>query len=1132
MGTKKNPLCVNDEQHKKLQEVTRAHIDSFDYFTVTGLSKIVKHIESVEFEAYGDETPGTRISLGISSIKISPPRVSSSNKFAMTTKMYPAECRERRTHYMGNVEITVSWVCSNGKCGTIERLAGQIPIMVKSGMCNLSKLKPCDLVTKGEEPEEMGGYFIIGGNEKVIRLLIQQRRNFPLCLMRGSWKNRGPEYTEYGVSIRCVQDDQTSNGLTLHYLQGGSAKLAFGLNKEVFFVPIVLVLKALMDVSDKHIYDELVKGKEGDSFHKGCVIFMLRQVLAEGLNNKASVLRFIGEKFRVKLNLPEWYTDEQCAKYLIKKSIAIHLDQDQDKFNLLVYMTRKLFAFVNGECAAENPDNPMFQEVLLPGHLLQMFLKEKLESLLQITKKMFQDKVKRKNCLLANMAGDLNKVVMSAPTITKPLEYLLSTGNLISNTGLGLMQSRGFSVIADKLNFYRYISHFRAVHRGSFFTEMRTTSVRKLLPEAWGFLCPVHTPDGTPCGLLNHLSAGCQVVNQDFPSDRLSRVLTDLGMWPVASPCPVAPGDCYTVMMDGRIMGYVGHCDALTFTNTLRMLKVKGQREEVPSTLEICLVPHTEVASQMPGIYLFSTVARMVRPVLNINIGSLEMIGSFEQVYLDISLSADQAYPGVTTHQELSEQSMLSVLANMTPFSDFNQSPRNMYQCQMGKQTMGTPLHAYGHRADNKLYRIQTPQTPIVKPTMYDTYNLNEYPLGINTVVAVISYTGYDMEDAMIINKSSYERGFAHGSIIKAETIDLRTMSADHGRHAFVFSCIPSDKTGSIDVDGLPHVGAKLSNGDPYYSYKNVISGEYNIVKYKSMEDATVEQIKILGDDLGTDELNCICFVLRVPRNPTIGDKFSSRHGQKGICSMFWPTHDMPFTESGMVPDILFNPHGFPSRMTIGMMIEQMAGKAGAMHGLPHLDATPFTFSEDQPAIDYFGQMLTAGGYNYFGTERMYSGVTGTELEADIYFGIVYYQRLRHMVSDKFQVRTTGPVDQVTQQPIKGRKRAGGIRFGEMERDALISHGTSFLLQDRLFNCSDRSKASICGRCQTVLSPLLVQQPELDGGSTRFNHQIICQHCHRRDDIHTVAVPYVFRYLAAELASVGIKVNIEIKPDI
>ena len=199
-------------------------------------------------------------------------------------------------------------------------------------------------------------------------------------------------------------------------------------------------------------------------------------------------------------------------------------------------------------------------------------------------------------------------------------------------------------------------------------------------------------------------------------------------------------------------------------------------------------------------------------------------------------------------------------------------------------------------------------QTPIVKPTMYNTYNLDEYPLGMNTVVAVISYTGYDMEDAMIINKSSYERGFAHGSIIKAETVDLRTMSGDHGRHAFVFSCIPSDKSGSIDVDGLPHVGAKLSNGDPYYSYKNVITGEYNIVKYKSMEDATVEQIKILGDDLGTDELNCICFVLRVPRNPTIGDKFSSRHGQKGICSMFWPTHDMPFTESGMVPDILFNP--------------------------------------------------------------------------------------------------------------------------------------------------------------------------------------------------------------------------------
>jgi len=653
--------------------------------------------------------------------------------------------------------------------------------------------------------------------------------------------------------------------------------------------------------------------------------------------------------------------------------------------------------------------------------------------------------------------------------------------------------------------------------------------VRKLLPEAWGFLCPVHTPDGTPCGLLNHLSSGCKIVNVDFSSDALTSVLTQLGMCPISSPNPWSFSECYTILLDGKVVGYISSWEVESFALTLRMLKVKGQGE-VPFTLEICWIPHSDVASQYPGLYLFSTVARMVRPVMNLNVDGVEMIGSFEQVYLDIAVNQDELHPGVSTHQELSEQNMLSILANMTPFSDFNQSPRNMYQCQMGKQTMGTPLHAYPKRADNKLYRIQTPQTPVVRPKLYDTYNLDEYPLGTNTVVAVISYTGYDMEDAMILNKSAYERGFAHGSIIKSEVVDLRSISSQHGRHAFFFCCEPNEKTGSLDSDGLPHVGAKLTDGSPYYSYKNVNTGEIKTVMYKNQEDATVEQIKILGDDLGNDQLNAVCFVLRVARNPTIGDKFSSRHGQKGICSMKWPAEDMPFTESGMVPDIIFNPHGFPSRMTIGMMIESMAGKAGALHGMP-FDATPFTFSENQSAIDFFGQTLTAGGYNYYGTERMYSGVTGEEMEADIYFGVVYYQRLRHMVSDKFQVRTTGPIDQVTQQPIKGRKRAGGIRFGEMERDALISHGSSFLLQDRLFNCSDKSKAAICARCHTILSPLLMSQPEL-GGSTTFTHQIVCQHCNKRDEIHNVSVPYVFRYLAAELASVGVKVNLEIQPEI
>lgn len=497
-----------------------------------------------------------------------------------------------------------------------------------------------------------------------------------------------------------------------------------------------------------------------------------------------------------------------------------------------------------------------------------------------------------------------------------------------------------------------------------------------------------------------------------------------------------------------------------------------------------------------------------------------------EQLFMNVAIFEDEVFGGISTHQELFPHSLLSVIANFIPFSDHNQSPRNMYQCQMGKQTMGFPLLTYQNRSDNKLYRLQTPQSPLVRPCMYDFYDMDNYPIGTNAIVAVISYTGYDMEDAMIVNKASWERGFAHGSVYKSEFIDL-SEKFKQGEDNLVFGVKPGDPRvmQKLDDDGLPFIGAKLEYGDPYYSYLNLNTGEGFVVYYKSKENCVVDNIKVCSNDMGSGKFKCICITVRIPRNPTIGDKFASRHGQKGILSRLWPAEDMPFTESGMMPDILFNPHGFPSRMTIGMLIESMAGKSAALHGLCH-DATPFIFSEENSALEYFGEMLKAAGYNFYGTERLYSGISGMELEADIFIGVVYYQRLRHMVSDKFQVRTTGARDKVTNQPLGGRNVQGGIRFGEMERDALLAHGTSFLLHDRLFNCSDRSVAHMCVECGSLLSPLLEKPPP--SWSAMRNRKYNCTVCGRSDTIDTVSVPYVFRYFVAELAAMNIKVKLDV----
>jgi len=256
------------------------------------------------------------------------------------------------------------------------------------------------------------------------------------------------------------------------------------------------------------------------------------------------------------------------------------------------------------------------------------------------------------------------------------------------------------------------------------------------------------------------------------------------------------------------------------------------------------------------------------------------------------------------------------------------------------------------------------------------------------------------------------------------------------------------------------------------------------------------------------------------------GDKFASRAGQKGVLSRLWPAADMPFSESGLTPDILFNPHGFPSRMTIGMMLESMAGKAGAMHGVKQ-DSSPFKFSEDHRAVDYFGDQLAAAGYAYHGTETMFSGYYGTELQVDIFLGIVYYQRLRHMVSDKHQVRARGPINPLTHQPVHGRKVHGGIRLGEMERDALLAHGAAFLVQDRLLRCSDESKSLVCTKCGSLLTPMI--SPPIEGSLADAKRHAYCRNCNDGRDVDVITIPYVLKYLTNELAAMNIRTTITTK---
>ncbi|KAJ9048252.1 DNA-directed RNA polymerase I subunit rpa2 [Entomophthora muscae] len=980
------------------------------------------------------------------------------------------------------------------------------------------------LLDTTKSPRKMGGYFVINGNEKIIRLLIAPRRNYVSAISRPSFTKRGPMYSNLGATIRCVRDDETSQTITVHYLNDGNCIFKFYYKKQEYLISAMIIFKALLEVCDKDIFDALVRGDIENTFMLDRVEILLRSFKPLSLDSRHQCLEHLGSLFKIVLGCPENYTDRQIGEYFLDSIVFVHLNDNKAKFELLAFMVRKLYALAAGEIAPDNPDSPQFHEVLLGGHLYCNIIKERLDGILEGLKIQLTRNLRISKGRLGALGTDfIKKALDKAPCdIGQKLYYFLATGNLISASGLDQMQVSGYTITAEKLNFLRYISHFQCIHRGAFFAELKTTSVRKLLPEAWGFLCPVHTPDGSPCGLLNHLAHKCHVVTRYPDVSNLPKMLYSLGVSPI-SGFNSGDKDSVTVQLDGKILGFCSAEGASRIAKGLRKLKIDGH-PNVPLDLEIGHVPVSN-GGLFPGLYLFSSPSRMTRPVKYLQNDKEDIVGPFEQVYMEIACLKEDIVPGITTHIEYTPTNILSVVANLTPFSDFNQSPRNMYQCQMGKQTMGTPSQALRYRTDNKLYRLQTGQTPIVRPHLHNTYGMDGFPNGTNAVVAVISYTGYDMEDAMILNKSGHERGFGYGTVYKTEVIDLDMRGKGSQTKHFGFGPTYRPRPEVLDYldgDGFPFVGTKLSSGCPMYATYDSVSDRTRIIRYKSSEEGIVDDVIVNGGDIGQSECTKLIIRLRVPRPPVIGDKFSSRHGQKGVCSQKWPAIDMPFSESGITPDIIINPHAFPSRMTIGMFIESLAGKAGALHGVAQ-DSTPFTFSEDYSAAAHFGEQLRKAGYNYHGNEPMYSGITGEEFKVDIYIGVVYYQRLRHMVSDKYQVRTTGPVHTLTQQPIKGRKRAGGIRFGEMERDSLLAHGVSFLLQDRLMNCSDYSQIYVCRLCGSFLSTLSVSNSTAHG-----QRRMHCRSCNSDAGIDLIAVPYVFRYLTTELMAMNIKLKLTV----
>ncbi|GIX77600.1 DNA-directed RNA polymerase I subunit RPA2 [Caerostris extrusa] len=591
-----------------------------------------------------------------------------------------------------------------------------------------------------------------------------------------------------------------------------------------------------------------------------------------------------------------------------------------------------------------------------------------------------------------------------------------------------------------------------------------------------GFLCPAQTPEGENSGLYNHLALGMSDSELRFTNSSTS-LLYKLGVLPFYDPLTYSCYEKTSVFLDGKIVGWIGLKCIPSFLGHLK--NFRSTKKHVPEHTEIVYIPENNPQILFPGIFIFSTPCRLIRQVENVQTKNLEFLGCFEQLFTSVALCGEDVKKWNLEYTEVNSSNVL----------------------------------------------------------VYADYNWDDNPIGTNIFIAVISYSGFDMEDAVVLNKAAVQRGLMRDSIYKTVTYCLedfaKELNCTVNELTFKRDLTNSSTSLYLDEDGLPYIGIFVKKGDPVLSVFNK-KGDKSIIKtYNARSPAYIEAAKFMGisassvDKRLPTERHKIGITYRMMRIPETGDKFSNRHGQKGVCGSLVSPENLPFTADGLIPDILFNPHGLPSRMSVGMLLEILASNAAA-EKCKKIKVVPFEFSEEKNAVEEFGNILKEAGMDFL-------------------CGYVYSYRLHHVVEDKYQVVSLAEnYDPKTMQPLNLYK-AGAIRFGEMEKDAILSHGAMSLTLDRLLLNSDKCNAFVCGECESLLFPViqplnhfelpedikafikaeLESSPLKDLRRVNYSENKYCHLC-QKDSTYGVRIPYALVYLVAELATFNIKVNFSV----